>query len=356
MATRGLDLTGIAAALSRPGNDPRQWASFGIVDDETPDARSVIFDDSMGPLVNVTLQPSDIPVVCRVASYVAGQDEGEWFPFLPGDEVQVIVNEGNERAGCVIVGRLYNEIDKWPRTVAGQDATKNIFGFRRLRTPYVIETASSYMVRSALTGASLTIDQTGNLFLVSGDGHKLVMSADAMQFGEASGDTFLQIDMDKKDALIQVGGTAQYIFSNTETVFNTPGSMSITTSGVSNLHHAVTLEQVVGLMLNFAAMIIGNAPTSGLGAIISSPDVLDVMVSAMLLATSTPVPPTVPEPVPFGNYALFPLTFGIYGPDPLTGKPVLLVPGAIDTALANPLPSFDPTGYIMGPGRPGLKF
>ncbi len=334
--------------------DTRQWSSFGLVDPETPSSRSVTFDPSIGPLVNVTLQPSNIPVVCRVAASVAGQEEGEWFPFLPGDEVQVLVNQGDERAGCVIVGRLYNEIDVWPRAVAGQDATKNTFGFKRLRTPYIVETASSYMIRSALTGANLTIDQTGNLFLVSGDGHRLVMGADFMQFGEAGGDTFFQIDMDAKEALIQVNGKAQYLFSDVETNFTTPGVMNVTTSGVSKLGHAVTLEQVVALLLNWTAMLIGVSPTSGMAGALSSPSALDVLVSGMLTAMATPVPAAFPAPTPFGLYALFPLTFGIYTAGP-TG-PIQVAPGAIDGALANPLPALDPTGYMMGVGRPGLKF
>lgn len=342
---RPLDVLDIGGGLSRPGMDTRQWASFGIVDQETPNARSVSFDPSLGPLVNVTLQPSNIPVVCRVANAIAGQDEGEWFPFLPGDEVEVIINEGNERAGCVIVGRLYNEIDKWPSKVAGQDATKNTFGFRRLRTPYILETASSYMLRSALTGANLTIDQKGNLFLVSGDGHQLVFSADFMKIGEADGDTFFQIDMDKKEALIQVNGDAQYLFSDDVTSFTTPGSMQISTAGTGSLQHGITLEQVVNLLCNFAVLL-KTTGVIGIDPLVATPAALATAMGTMLLGATSLVIPTdgVPISAPFGNYITMPTLFG-----PTGQIGVALLAQALGSGI-------DPTGFIPGIGRTNLYY
>src|ERR1019366_2087115 len=121
--------------------DTRQWVSYGTVSPETPDAKSTTFTKEYGPLVNVKLHPTGIPVVCRVAHEVAGNGEGEWFPFIEGDEVIVLIPEGDETAGCVIMGRLNQEIDFWPTIVAGQDPRLNNFAFRRMRTPYIFETA-----------------------------------------------------------------------------------------------------------------------------------------------------------------------------------------------------------------------
>ena len=95
-----------AQAYAAPGMDTRQWVSFGTVNLETPNQKSVAFTKEYGPLVNVTLRPSAIPVVCRVSHEVAGAGEGEWFPFVGGNEVMVAIPEGDESAGCVIFGRL----------------------------------------------------------------------------------------------------------------------------------------------------------------------------------------------------------------------------------------------------------
>lgn len=317
----------VGVAFARPGMDPRQWLSYGVVDQETETARSTLFDDAegnpitYGPIVNVTLQPSNIPVACRVLGHVAGQEEGEWFPFLPGDEVLVAIPEGNERAGCVIMGRLNNEIDVWPRLVAGQDATSNVFGFRRLRTPYIIETASSYMIRSALTGANLTIDQKGSLFLVSGDGHQIVMGADFVKLGEADGDSFVQIDMETKDVLLQASGVAQLLLSESKSMIVTPGELQISVTGTGSPGHAITTEQVVNIIHNLLLQIGITQPGIVTGAALAA--AAPVIVNAALaLAAVAPITPVLPG-----------ITGGLLGPA-----------------------TTDPTGQFPGIGRPGFMY
>jgi hypothetical protein len=339
------DLLDASAAFARPGMDSRQWISLGLVDAETPSARSVSFDAAVGPIVNVTLQPSGIPVPCRVGAMVAGGDEGEWYPFLPGDEVVVAVPEGDERAGCVILCRLYNAIDAWPKTVAGQDATKNVFGFRRMRTPYVIETASSFSFRSALTGANLTIDQAGNLFLVSGDGQRLTFSADGIQIGNSDASSFFQIDTDTGDAVAQAG-QAQLIVSETASTFMTPGTLGIVTGGAGSPQHAVSLEQVVNLFLNFLYLLhtAGDISMwSGPGKILDStggfPAALQTALVTWLSAAASPIPPT-----PAAGGGLLALFF------PLVYGPV----GVISSSLQSQLANFDITGLVPGIGRPSL--
>jgi hypothetical protein len=337
------------AALARPGMDPRQWVSYGVVDRETDGQKSVIFDDpeggplTYGPLVRVTLQPSGIPVVCRVANAVAGQDEGEWFPFLEGDEVIVAIPEGNERAGCVILGRLNQEIDRWPRTVGGMDATKNTIAFRRLRTPYVLETAHSYQVRSALTGAGFTIDAKGNFILASGDKHQLLFTADFLALKEGTGQALVQIDTEDLEVLIQSKG-AQFLFSSVKTSFSTPGEFSISASGTSVAQHAVTLEQVVNLFINFIYLLNTAAPSMLLSTTILNPagfpGALQTALVTWLTSAGAPTPPT--AAAGGGGLAAFPL---VYGPT-----------GIIGTTLAGQLANTDITGFIPGIGRPGFMY
>lgn len=137
---RPIDSATAAAAYARPGQDTRSWVSFGLVHHQDP-KQIVTFDEEYGcPLVCVTLQPSGSNVHCRVSSMVAGNGEGEWHPFVEGDEVLVVLPEGHESAGPVIIGRLNNSLDKFPMdSVAGQDPTTNVFAFRRRRTPFIEE-------------------------------------------------------------------------------------------------------------------------------------------------------------------------------------------------------------------------
>lgn len=185
----GFDHTLFAEAFRGPGNDTRQWISYGTVDDKTEDEEGsedpVTFDEDYGPLVNVTLQPSNVQVRCRVSSFVAGNGEGEYHPFIPGDEVLVAIPEGSEAAGCVIIGRLNNSIDKFPmESVGGQDPTKNTFGFTRRRTAFVQEFASTWMVRVASHGGFFLIADTGAITLRDGCGGALQMGPDIFGYSE----------------------------------------------------------------------------------------------------------------------------------------------------------------------------
>lgn len=284
----------MAALFAHPGADPRQWISYGTVDPDTPEARSVRFTDEnglplpTGPLVTVTLQPSGVTVPCRVSGSCAGNGEADWFPFLGGDEVLVVVPEGDERAGCVIIGRCNQEIDVFPLTVAGQDVTKNTFGFKRLRTPYIIETASSFMIRSAVTGAGLTITPEGNAFFVSGDGHKLVLHGSFLKLEAAGGGEFLQIDPETKELLLSAGGTTQMVFGKTASAFFSNGTLNLGTSGFAGQGHAVTLEQLAVILESLVIVLAGLAtPPAWLGGPPST--LVDLALAA---ASVLPINPT----------------------------------------------------------------
>lgn len=259
-----LDPSTAAEAFARPGMDPRQWISYGIVNADSEEARSVLFDDDDGelpfPLVIVTLQPSGVTVPCRVAGMVAGEGEADWFPFVGGDEVLVAIPEGDERAGCCIIGRLNQAKDKFPRTIAGADTTQNTMGFRRMRTPYVLETASGYMVRSATTGAAFAIDQAGAIFLNNGDKHLLAMTADVVSLGLGDQSAYIQFDASKSTTTIAAKETSMVVSAD-ESKWLCKGTLALGTSGVAPTDHAISVEAVVGI-LNTIFTAIGVASTA----------------------------------------------------------------------------------------------
>lgn len=273
------DMATFGQALARPGLDTRQWISFATVDADTPDTRSVLFQDNNGdalpwaPQILVTLQPSGIAVPCRVASNLAGNGEGSWRPFVAGDEVIVAVPEGNEMAGCTIIGRLNQSIDIFPATVAGMDATKNTFAFDRMRCPYVLETTAGFLMRDATTGAALTVQSNGQVTLNSGDQHVLVMAADGLHLGLSGG--LAGVDMDPDANSTTVRG---------ETI-------NLVSSGMPNVYHLMTTEAVVNLLFNFMLAISTVTPGPLIGATLFASAI--PIINAALLTSVTPATGTI---------------------------------------------------------------
>ena len=337
----------IGEVLARPGMDPRQWISYGLVEADAGDVHSVMFDDddgtpiAMGPRVMVTLQPSNITVPCRVSNMVAGVGEGGWVPFGPKDEVLVAVPEGDERSGCVIIGRLNNELDTWPRVVAGMDATKNTFGFWRLRTPFVIETAASFLIRSALTTAQIGIDPDGQVILADGDQNHLMFSTAGFSMANKAQDIMVQADYDGRTATL-AAGTARLDLADgqKDSQLFTAGMLKLIGGGAGATGHAVTIEQVLNVLMNYTCVLAqlgwfaGTGPAPGVWNVDPyATTQLNTILSALLPATVSPTP--------IG-------TLGAPG-----GNLAQLAPGLqlLGVALANPLPAQDPTGFLPGIGR-----
>jgi len=268
-------------AHSGPGQDTRQWCSYGTVDRETPGDPSTTFTDAYGPLVRVTLHPSGTPVVCRVAHEVAGNGEGEWFPFLEGDEVMVLIPEGDETAGCCIVGRLNQEIDKWPTQVAGQDSTKNNFAFRRVRVPYVFETAAGYLVRSAATGAFLSISQAGEVTIGNADKAYLALRPDFLGMQNGPGDVLFQIDVGQKQFVVEAAGT-KFVLDGSLSSLYTSGTLQLGTSGQQASEHATSIESVVVLLEAFftALGVASPGPLTGAGVAGAFTGVMNTAIAA----------------------------------------------------------------------------
>ena len=272
---RAHDLTTAAQAFAGPGTDTRHWISYATVDPETPDQKSVTFTTEYGPLVSCTLRPSAIPVVCRVAHEVAGNGEGEWTPFVAGDELLVAIPEGDETAGCVIIGRLNQEIDQWPQQVAGQDATQNTFAFRRLRTPYVFELAGAYLVRNATTGAFMTIETSGAITLANADKAFLRLAPDFIGMQNGTADVLLQIDVSHKQIVMEAAGTKAVLDAQKSSLY-TGGTLELGTSGNQAADHAATVEGMVNFV-NQVVTLLGPFFTVPLTA----PQVLAIMTGAL---------------------------------------------------------------------------
>lgn len=339
-----------AEAFKMPGIDPRQWVSYGTVDAGTAEQPPIIFKDAhgnpspYGPMVMVTLQPTGISVPCRVAGAVAGNGEAEWYPFVPGDEVIVVIPEGDERSGACIIGRLNQELDAWPLIVAGQDTTKNTFGFRRMRTPFIVETAAAYLIRSALTGSQIGIDSEGKVIINDGDQGSLAIGPEAI--GMSSGDTesFVTIFPPSKEVYLGAG-TATFLLGS-DSKFISQGGISFATLGGSANGSAVTAEQVVAFVINVLAVLASagsfmSGPLAAASYSSAAPAAMGTVIGGALTALGGVVPFANPG-APAGNFAS--LAGLVFGP---------ASPFAI--AAANPVAPVDPTGFTMGFSRPGYK-
>lgn len=354
-----MDVITFSDAFARPGSDTRQWISLGTVDEDAPNARSVRFEDEdgnplpTGPLVTVTLQPSGITVVCRVGSFFAGVGEGTWYPIQQKDEVLVALPQGDEMASPVIIARLNQALDTWPNVVAGQDAAGNTFGFWRLRAPFIIESAEAFLIRSAKTGSQIGIDGEGQVILNNGDKNNVFIGSDAISISSGDDVTFLQLNFSENRITAAADQARLEVAASGESILFCPGALNVGTSGMRGKGHAVTVEQVFNLLINWTILL--ASPSFGsstlaseltaAGKLLSSvpsafPMQFDAALSAMLPTLVLPTPLPTPTTNGGGMFG-FPLTFG---------------PAGITAALLNPIPSTDPTGFVPGIGRAGFSY
>jgi hypothetical protein len=259
---RPLDALTLSEGLARPGADTREWISFGTV---STDAEPVIFSEEDGqPYVKVTLHPSLRPVLCRVGMEVAGDGEGEYTPYLQGDEVLVALPGGREDGGATIIKRLCNSLDKFPmESVAGQDPTKNNFGFVRRRTPYIHEYAGPVTFRSATTGAFISIDKAGVVMFKSGTNSVLQLGPDGLAYqGESSTEAAPKFVMQLLEAgqfIVQVDDAYFQISSSSSSpemnMLKLPGPMTVSASGNAPLEHVVTTEALANILVALGAAV-----------------------------------------------------------------------------------------------------
>lgn len=272
-----LDHAGLREVVKGPGADTRQWMAHGTVVIGTEAQHPVRFDADDGTplphgvLVDVKLQPSGIEVPCRVANDCAGAGEGEFHPFVDGDEVLVAIPGGDERGGCVIVKRMNQSLDTFPRLVAGMDVTQNTVAFKRTRAPYALESGTAIVLRVASNGAGLTLDPTGQVFLVSGDGSGLVMTPDACSFQLKDLAAGFQLDASKKQATVIAGGST-LVVDDQDSEFQTAGTLKVTTAGNGAAEHVTTVEAVLGILNAIGQTIAG--PITGGGLVAALPTIV----------------------------------------------------------------------------------
>jgi hypothetical protein len=293
----------MADAFSQPGIDPREWVSYGIVDPDgaSDDEKSVEFDDEYGPLVNVTLHPSGKQVRARVASFMAGNGEGEWFPFIEKDEVLVALAGGSER-NCIIIGRMNQGVDGFPERVGGVDTAKNAVAFRRCRTPFVWEFAEGpFLVTNAKNNASLFMDKGGNWYVKDGEGSTLYVGSDWMGF-QTKDPTEFALQYQHADKLLNVnlgGGLTQVVLKSTDTsTVTTAQVLAVGTAGSMPFWHATSIESVAVLLTELGKVATTPWTAAQVAAAIASAKVtpIDPVVLAPLMAAlaAPAIPPTLP--------------------------------------------------------------
>ncbi len=276
---RPIDTRTFAEAFSGPGIDTRTWVSFGIVNGGDA-GDPVSFDREDGqPYVYVTLEPSKVAVTCRVGMEIAGNGEGEWTPFINGDEVLVVMPDGRED-NCVIIKRLCNSLDRFPMdSVAGQDPTKNAFGFRRRRTPVVEEFSGPIFFRSATTGAFFSIDRAGTVTLKDSENAVLQMSADSFSYQgpstpENDPEFVLQFALTQRQFMLRVADAYfQISASNATPEVNTitvPGPFTMATIGNPAVEHVATAESVLNLLAAFGAAVPAFVTAAGIPAAVDA--------------------------------------------------------------------------------------
>lgn len=261
------------------GLPSKEWVSIATVDDSLP----IEFDPELGPLVRVTTQPNQTPLICRVGMRVAGRGEGEFFPFVAGDEVLVAILQGNARAGGVILARLCNGIDRFPETVAGKQTNGNTFAFTRSIAPQLDERSGPILWRQTTTGAFVSIGAEGNVTLRSGARGALQLSADALGMQSGDGKFLVQLDITNGRFSVVAGDAALVLSSSNaspeRSAIVVPGSLAISTATNPAAEHAISTEAVLNVLSNvFNALglqlaALGAVPLTGasLGALLVKP-------------------------------------------------------------------------------------
>jgi hypothetical protein len=294
-----LDVQTIKQLFSGPDMDTKQWISYATVEADTPENPSVEFTAEYGPLVNVTLHPSGLSVRARVVMRIAGNGEAEYVPYIAGDEVMVVIPEGNERAGAAIIGRLCNEIDAFPTNVAGADPSKNNFAFTRSRTPFMTELSGGFVLRSAETSANINIAQTGNITLTDSTNAFVHVGADfvGMQTGDGGGVLQIVEHNQRKILTIETNGQNKFTLDD-DAQLVAASSLTLAASGIPAVGHVATVEGMVNFVNSVLASLASvllpiAAPLTGaaLAPLLYTAGVSPPIVAGIPLASANSIAP-----------------------------------------------------------------
>lgn len=274
-AGRGdFDHVTMGQAFAGPGMDTRLWISYAIVDvpgDGQGDATTVEFDEDDGQIyVNCQLKPSDVPLRCRLGQLTAGSGEAFYFPFCGGEEVLVMVPDGNLMAGGVIVCRFNNKYDGFPfDSVGGGDPKTNSAAVWRVRTPLTIESGASVQIRSAAAGAMLLLSGLGNVTLRDGKANVLQMSPDVFGFQNEVGDVVMQLDLNAQRYSLAIGQVTLTLSGNAggqnpQSLLQVPSTLAVGTVGLSVItavEHVATTESIMNILGQLATLLVAAPPS-----------------------------------------------------------------------------------------------
>jgi hypothetical protein len=288
MVGRGIDARSLAEALAFPGIDPRTWISIATVD---PD--EVTWDEDLGYLVPVTLQPTQVQGVAVCAQDVAGNSEGSASPFVEGDTLVVGVCHGMERAGVIVLGRLSNNRAPPPQTVAGQDSTANNTSWRKQRAPRLEEYGDRWTIRQASSEALLNVDAAGTWTVRDGGKGVLQLSSDVFSYQSGDSTMVLQFDLAASRFSLQCGEAMLAISSlesvadlpmSTSSVFSVPGSLQLSAFGNLAGEHAASVEGTANFL--FQVLTLYNAAVASALA-----SLLGVLGAAVTASPGSPLIP-----------------------------------------------------------------
>lgn len=278
------------------GPEPR-FLSLGTVEDETP----FTFDAELKyPLVNVALQPSRISVRCRSLMRAGGKGEGDWYPFVAGDEVLVAMPSG-PRGECLILGRAPSTADPFPTSVAGQDATKNALSFTRRAVAHFEESKGPWTTMTQPSGAFLNLSAEGNVTLRDGSKGALQLSADALSYVSGDGKNLLQIDLGAPRFMLRVDKAMLVLQSGGASAILAPGALTLSAAGNPAAEHVTTTEAVAGILVQLLTALGAANPGPILGAALAGA-APGVVASAFGLASVAPLNPIVSAAV-FGAFS-----------------------------------------------------
>lgn len=167
---RSIDAGRLAAAVQRPGIDPRVWLSLAVVDAVYADAEESVFAD-------VTLLPGGEPETCLLGAPYAGDGFGAYFPLAVDDTVLVAVPSGDPQLGPVVITRMWSRADRPPPEVC--------------ESPGQSGAPSDDVVLRVRAGQRLRVLTSGD-----GDGVELVVegNGDARILTRGSGKVYLSDD------------------------------------------------------------------------------------------------------------------------------------------------------------------
>ncbi len=105
----------VRAALDFLRADTRRWAALGLVVEVVVDRESVYLE--------VDLQPDGDSVLARAVPTFAGAGWGIYHPIAAGDQVLVVMPEGDPDLSPVAIGPLHTETDAVPTEALGEPET-----------------------------------------------------------------------------------------------------------------------------------------------------------------------------------------------------------------------------------------